>query len=169
MSLLRLRPQPLTYGLVLRGPKASGHASLQLSIAQWLHVLVRCVYYLRAFRHCSDLSLNNLTGPMLDAGAVPQKWGSLTLLALSSNELTGSIPASIASLKKLSVLDLSRNALTGQVPSSVYASTALVALIVSENDLNGTLTAAGGFYDPADFASSLFVKCTIASFDEPPS
>eukprot|EP00750_Incisomonas_marina_P011235 INCI16357.9.p1 GENE.INCI16357.9~~INCI16357.9.p1 ORF type:complete len:1855 (-),score=225.60 INCI16357.9:859-6423(-) len=98
-----------------------------------------------SLRRC-DFSLNQLSGPLLDPGPFPEYWGSLSFLALSSNALTGTIPQSIASLKRLSVLDLSRNNLSGEVPSSLYYTTEFVALVVSENNLTGTLATAGGYF-----------------------
>jgi hypothetical protein len=62
-----------------------------------------------------------------------------SLLDLSSNNLVGTIPASLGSLSKLEDLNLSHNALVGAVPSQLAGMSSLVELDLSSNRLEGRL------------------------------
>jgi len=69
----------------------------------------------------------NLTNPISTWGGVTLTSGRVTSLILSGVKMTGSLSDSIANLTELTVLNLSNNSLTGTVP--VRISTALVKLI----------------------------------------
>ncbi|XP_028548266.1 protein STRUBBELIG-RECEPTOR FAMILY 3, partial [Dendrobium catenatum] len=58
---------------------------------------------------------------------------------LSSNQLTGRIPSSLADLTLLSDMSLNENSLNGELPDAFQSLTGLVNLDVSSNNLNGPL------------------------------
>ena len=72
-------------------------------------------------------------------GTIPTMPTSLTVLNLSNNLLSGSIPSQFGHLLQLETLDLSDNALTGEVPSSLAQLQVLNLLVLSDNLLSGTL------------------------------
>ena len=85
-----------------------------------------------------ELSSNQLTGE------IPAVLGSLTNLAelsLYSNELTGEIPAALGSLTSLRELRLSSNQLTGEIPAELGSLTNLRWLYLSSNQLTGEIPA----------------------------
>ena len=70
--------------------------------------------------------------------------GSLTNLEalwLSSNQLTGEIPAELGSLTNLEALYLFSNQLTGEIPAELGSLTNLEALYLFSNQLTGTIPA----------------------------
>jgi Leucine-rich repeat (LRR) protein len=82
------------------------------------------------------LSENQLTG------SIPSSMASLTnllYLYLSDNQLTGSIPSSMGLLTKLETLYLYDNQLSGIIPSSMGLLTKLSTLLLSNNQLKGTM------------------------------
>jgi hypothetical protein len=62
-------------------------------------------------------------------------------LDLSSNQLSGSIPAEIGSLTKLEWLDLSLNQLSGPIQATIGRLTSLIDLELSSNQLSGPIPA----------------------------
>ncbi|KAI3448864.1 hypothetical protein Pfo_005529 [Paulownia fortunei] len=84
-----------------------------------------------------DLSNNRFHGP------IPQNISDvmpdLIFLSLSSNQLTGQIPASIGNMSLLSVLDLSRNNLMGSIPSGIGKCSYLKVLDLGNNNLSGDI------------------------------
>ncbi|XP_062080031.1 receptor-like protein EIX2 [Humulus lupulus] len=83
-----------------------------------------------------DLSSNKLTGeiPAELTGLV-----ELTQLNLSRNELSGDIPENIGNLGKLDSLDLSHNKLSGKIPKSLAELSPLDHLDLSNNQLSGKI------------------------------
>lgn len=76
----------------------------------------------------------NLTQPMSAWGGVTLTNGRVTSLILSGVKMTGSLSDSIANLTELTVLNLSNNSLTGTVPTRIATSlTKLVTLNLSKN------------------------------------
>ena len=59
--------------------------------------------------------------------------------SLSKNQLTGTIPAELASLSNLMWLGLSRNQLTGTIPAELSTLSNLESLYLSNNQLTGTI------------------------------
>ncbi|XP_073301285.1 uncharacterized protein [Primulina huaijiensis] len=96
------------------------------------------------FQDCSlsvlDLSSNHFTGSIPAGIASCEK---LVSLNLRNNQLTGPIPKPIASMPSLAVLDLSNNSLTGGIPENFGNSPALEMLNVSYNKLEGPVPANG--------------------------
>ena len=82
------------------------------------------------------LSTNNLTGP------IPPELGRLanvTQLWLSANNLTGPIPPELGSLASLKRLDLADNELTGRIPPELGRLAGLESLLLLINDLQGAV------------------------------
>ncbi len=82
------------------------------------------------------LPTNNLSGTL------PASLSALTNLQniyLYDNHLSGSIPASLSALASLQTLDLSSNQLSGTIPGGLSALTNLRWLILSSNQLTGTI------------------------------
>ncbi len=89
-----------------------------------------------------DLSNNELTGPIPDTwGAVSgtpptRKLGTLEVLRLNGNQLSGDIPANLNGMTALTELNLGGNGLSGSIPS-LASLTALEKLHLNENGLTG--------------------------------
>ncbi|CAO2210693.1 unnamed protein product [Urochloa humidicola] len=87
-----------------------------------------------------DLSSNGLTGE------IPASFGSmmyLEVLNLGHNNLTGAIPDAFAGLRKIGVLDLSHNRLTGAIPPELGTLSFLTDFDVSNNHLIGEIPRLG--------------------------
>ena len=85
-----------------------------------------------------SLSTNRLTGE------IPAELGSLTSLRrlyLFNNQLTGSIPAELGSLTNLTELQLRSNQLTGSIPAELGDLTNLTELQLRSNQLTGCIPA----------------------------
>ncbi|KAM3746997.1 hypothetical protein ACB098_05G005300 [Castanea mollissima] len=83
-----------------------------------------------------DLSSNNLSG------SIPAEISDLfelRFLNLSQNHLMGKIPEKIGSMKELESIDLSRNHLSGEIPPSMSNLTFLSLLDLSYNNLSGRI------------------------------
>ncbi|KAL4600781.1 hypothetical protein ACB092_11G224100 [Castanea dentata] len=83
-----------------------------------------------------DLSSNNLSG------SIPAEISNLSELRffnLSRNHLMGKIPKKIASMKELESVDLSRNHLSSKIPPSMSNLTFLSLLDLSYNNLSGRI------------------------------
>jgi Leucine-rich repeat (LRR) protein len=81
-----------------------------------------------------DMSSNQLTGN------IPFQMGELSQLLslnLSNNFLTGPIPNSFQNLKKMESLDLSHNKLSGRIPFEFIEMTSLSVFSVAYNNLSG--------------------------------
>ena len=88
-----------------------------------------------------SLSSNQLTGP------IPAELGQLANLRelnLGYNRLTGTIPAELGQLLRLEALDLSENQLTGVIPPELGQLTELQDLYLLTNQLTGSIPAALG-------------------------
>jgi Leucine-rich repeat (LRR) protein len=76
-------------------------------------------------------------------GTIPSSLGqhltALTVLGLSENALTGSIPSTLGALTALTALDLSANQLTGPIPTEMGALTAMTVMWLHDNALTGTI------------------------------
>uniref|UniRef100_A0A7N2LLV2 Uncharacterized protein n=2 Tax=Quercus lobata TaxID=97700 RepID=A0A7N2LLV2_QUELO len=83
-----------------------------------------------------DLSSNNLSGSI---PAEISDLSELRFLNLSRNHLMGKIPEKIGSLKELESVDLSQNHLSGKIPPSMSNLTFLGLLDLSYNDLSGRI------------------------------
>jgi Leucine-rich repeat (LRR) protein len=85
-----------------------------------------------------DFDENQLTGP------IPDTWGTMmpgpTIVALSGNLFTGTLPGTFGIMVNLTYLDVSKNLLTGTVPSAdLSQSTSLEELSLSFNSLTGSM------------------------------
>ncbi|KAJ0909689.1 putative non-specific serine/threonine protein kinase [Helianthus annuus] len=65
--------------------------------------------------------------------------GLVTLLDLSSNNLSGQIPSELTTLHNLQSLNLSRNQLTGEIPNKIGDMKSLESFDLSVNNLSGEL------------------------------
>ncbi|KAL4625802.1 hypothetical protein ACB092_05G050700 [Castanea dentata] len=83
-----------------------------------------------------DLSSNNLSGSI---PAEISDLSKLRFLNFSRNHLMGKIPEKIGSMKELESVDLSRNHLSGEIPPSMSNMTFLSILDLSYNDLSGRI------------------------------
>ncbi|KAG8075043.1 hypothetical protein GUJ93_ZPchr0006g42165 [Zizania palustris] len=73
-------------------------------------------------------------------GTIPEDLPvTLQNLFLSANKLTGSIPASLATLKSLAAMSLNDNQLNGQLPDAFDSLVGLVNLDISSNNFTGVL------------------------------
>ncbi|KAJ0909751.1 putative non-specific serine/threonine protein kinase [Helianthus annuus] len=66
--------------------------------------------------------------------------GLVTLLDLSSNNLSGQIPSELTTLHNLQSLNLSRNLLTGEIPNKIGEMKSLEYFDLSVNNLSGELS-----------------------------
>ncbi|KAG0584160.1 hypothetical protein KC19_3G189800 [Ceratodon purpureus] len=129
---------------------------------------------------CGHFHLNNnsFTGGIpSELGAPPNgnstKLTKLKHLLLESNQLTGTIPDSLANLKALEILSLSNNQLSGTIPASLTllvtaSNSSLQQLLLGHNQFIGTipdLTPAPGI---AALGQLLVVDFSYNSFDPQP-
>jgi Leucine-rich repeat (LRR) protein len=88
------------------------------------------------------LSSNQLTGS-IPAGSMGNL-STLLMLNLGFNQLSGSIPSSIGNLLSLKFLNIFYNQLSGSIPSSIGNMVALENLYLSNNQLSGTIPTSVG-------------------------
>lgn len=84
------------------------------------------------------LSYNNLVGTL------PTEVGELTsleFLDVWGNSLTGDFPSWIGNFPNLSTLALQSNQFTGEIPAEIWSMTTLTQLYLAENNLTGALPA----------------------------
>ncbi|KAI3444014.1 hypothetical protein Pfo_000679 [Paulownia fortunei] len=83
-----------------------------------------------------NLSHNQITGSL---SSNIGNFGHLQSLDLSFNNFSGSIPEAISSLGSLRVLNLRHNGFESTIPSGISQCRSLVSIDLSENNLNGSL------------------------------
>ena len=90
-----------------------------------------------------DTSTNWLSDRPLDEwhGVTTNSVGRVTELSLSSNQLTGPIPAELGDLTNLVSLDLDANQLTGPIPAELGDLSNLESLDLDANELTGCVPA----------------------------
>ncbi|CAI7743901.1 unnamed protein product [Closterium sp. NIES-54] len=117
---------------------------LRLAYSEGLGLESQCVHFgLFSARGVSEvhwLAYNVLFGPPTPLSS-PSCAASLSFLHLSSNRLSGPIPATISSFKQLKRLHLDNNALTGAIPASVSNMKWLQILWLFKNSLTGSIPA----------------------------
>ncbi|XP_020866562.1 receptor-like protein 12 isoform X3 [Arabidopsis lyrata subsp. lyrata] len=92
--------------------------------------------YVLDFMYGMDLSSNELSG------VIPAELGDLSKLRvmnLSRNFLSSSIPSNFSNLKDIESLDLSHNKLQGRIPHELTNLSSLVVFDVSYNNLSGII------------------------------
>ncbi|KAG5627499.1 hypothetical protein H5410_012717 [Solanum commersonii] len=89
-----------------------------------------------------DLSHNMFQG--LIPQNISEVMPDLIFLSLSSNEISGEIPATIRKMTLVQVIDLSNNKLTGSIPSSIGECSYLKALDLGNNFLSGSFPSSLG-------------------------
>ena len=82
-----------------------------------------------------DLRWNALTGHLPHLGDLHE----LTLLLLTDNQFSGSIPAWVVDLETLVRLDLSHNQFKGEIPAEIGMLRSLRSLALHHNDLSGPI------------------------------
>ena len=87
------------------------------------------------------VSTNQLTGPI---PAELSRLSNLEYLSLETNELTGPIPAELGRLRNLQTLELADNQLTGAIPIAWETSPTWGVLLLTSNQLTGAIPAALG-------------------------
>ena len=85
---------------------------------------------------CSDRPLSEWYGVSVASTTTGE---FVSLLELPDNGLTGTIPASLGGLVKLTTLDLSHNEITGTIPGELGELTLLQALSLGTNQFTGVL------------------------------
>ncbi|XP_022724902.1 LRR receptor-like serine/threonine-protein kinase GSO1 [Durio zibethinus] len=95
-----------------------------------------------------DLRSNQFTGPLPRASSdlecnsrLLEILGSLQVLNLGNNDLTGTIPISLGCMVHIGLLNLRNNNLFGEVPSSLQHLNGTLILDLSENQLTGSIPA----------------------------
>ena len=76
------------------------------------------------------------------SGSLPAELGSLdrlTILRMGSNDLTGPIPAELGNLSNLSILGLGNNQLTGSIPAELGNLSGLTRVSMWNNQLSGPI------------------------------
>ncbi|TMX00128.1 hypothetical protein EJD97_001343 [Solanum chilense] len=89
-----------------------------------------------------DLSNNMFQG--LIPHNISEVMPDLIFLSLSSNDISGEIPATIGKMTLVQVIDLSNNKLTGSIPSSIGECSYLKALDLGNNTLSGSFPSSLG-------------------------
>jgi Leucine-rich repeat (LRR) protein len=92
-----------------------------------------------------SLSSNNLSG------RIPASLGNVSSLVgihLDLNNVDGSIPETLSQIKNLRLLVLHGNSLSGHVPAQLYNISSLVRLDLSQNNLAGTIPSSNEFSPP---------------------
>ncbi|KAK1387201.1 Phytosylfokine-alpha receptor [Heracleum sosnowskyi] len=106
--------------------------------------------HIQGFPPSLDLSSNYLTG------SIPAEFGTLKqlhVLNLYNNSLSGNIPETLSDITSLEILDLSNNSLTGTMPPTLAKLSFLSKFSVAFNKLSGNIPTGGQF---TTFPSSSF-------------
>ncbi|MBS1662364.1 MAG: T9SS type A sorting domain-containing protein [Bacteroidetes bacterium] len=106
------------------------------------------------------------SAPAANWPGVTVRNGRVTELYLNSNNLTGNVPASLATLPNVTTLSFSNNQLSGPIPSELAHTPVLRDLYLSGNQLSGGIPAAfasGHTIQTLDFASNQ-LSGTIPAF-----
>ncbi|XP_038989582.1 probably inactive leucine-rich repeat receptor-like protein kinase At5g48380 [Phoenix dactylifera] len=113
-----------------------------------------------------DLSSNNLSGPI--PADIARRIPFVTSLDLSFNTFSGEIPANLSNCSYLNILNLQHNQLSGQIPGQLTILNRLTTLNVADNMLSGSIPQ----FHP-DFSSTSFANnpglCGKPLNDCPPS
>ncbi|KAK3003365.1 hypothetical protein RJ639_020185 [Escallonia herrerae] len=99
--------------------------------------------YVELLLNCLNLNDFEAVGNQI-VGSIPPEIGSLKKLKrleLSKNRLSGSLPDQLGELKDLKRILLGENNLTGSIPAKFSQLTSLVVLDLSQNDLTGHIPA----------------------------
>lgn len=106
--------------------------------------MMECEALVSLYQNTNEAGWTQRTNWMLSDN--PCEWygvtcqqGHVTILALSNNNLSGSIPAEIGELRWLQVLDLAENNLSGSLPIELSNLSLLRWLYLNDNPLTGTL------------------------------
>ncbi len=106
-----------------------------------------------------ELRDNSLSGEIPDL----TRLSNLTYLRLQGNDLTGTIPATLGDLAKLSKLNLSNNQLTGIDAGLENAADTLTNLYLAGNPFTDDTCLPGGLADVAnnDFTDAMLAACPV--------
>lgn len=79
---------------------------------------------------------SGIPGELPDPGAMT----AVTNFNMAGNQLSGSVPAGVASLTSLNLFDLSRNSFNGPMPSGLGALSLMRTFSVAQNSITGTIS-----------------------------
>lgn len=99
-----------------------------------------------------DLSTNNLSGPI--PADISKRIPFVTSLDLSFNGFSGSIPVNLSDCSYLNSLKLQHNQLTGQIPGQLSRLDRLTAFDVSDNQLTGPIPEFKTVFQSSSFANN---------------
>lgn len=98
-----------------------------------------------------DLSSNSLSGPI--PADISQQLPFITNLDLSYNSFSGEIPESLANCTYLNIVNLQNNKLTGAIPGQLGILSRLSQFNVANNQLSGPIPSSFGKFASSNFAN----------------
>jgi hypothetical protein len=98
-----------------------------------------------------DLSSNNLSGPI--PADISKQLPFVTNLDLSYNSFSGQIPEALANCSYLNSVNLQHNKLTGIIPGQLAGLGRLAQFNVADNQLSGQIPSSLSTFPPSNFAN----------------
>jgi len=98
-----------------------------------------------------DLSSNSLSGPI--PADISKRLQYITSLDLSYNSFSGEIPEALANCTYLNAVNLQHNKLTGTLPGQLAALGRLTQFNVADNQLSGQIPSSLSKFPPSNFAN----------------
>lgn len=98
-----------------------------------------------------DLSSNSLSGPI--PADISRRLPFVTNLDLSFNSFSGEIPEALANCSYLNIVNLQHNKLTGTIPVQLAALSRLAQFNVADNQLSGQIPSSLSKFAASDFAN----------------
>ncbi|CAL9041059.1 unnamed protein product [Musa banksii] len=110
-----------------------------------------------------DLSSNSLSGPI--PADISRKIPYVTALDLSFNGFSGEIPVNLSDCTYLNSLKLQHNKLTGQIPGQLIRLARLIDFDVSDNQLSGPIPSFNNKFLQSSFSNNLNLCGDILNVD----